>query len=264
MAATKAKGLAIVTGASSGIGHELAKLLARDGYPLLLVARSRDKLETISQALSEQYRVQVTPLPVDLATPHAAQQIAEFLESDGRSIDVLINNAGLGTFGLFHEQPIDKILNLLAVNIVALTELSRRLLPRMIDQGHGRIMNVASTAAFQPGPLMAAYYASKAYVLHFSEAIAEELRGTGVTVTALCPGPTTTGFEESAEMQGSKLFSSSRVMTAEQVAEIGYRGMQAGRAVVIPGFMNRFLAWATRLPPRSWLPKIARRAQEKA
>ena len=263
MAADRTNGLALVTGASGGIGLELAKLLAADGFDLILVARNREKLEAIVHEFAETYHVKVTALTKDLAKPQAVSEIVQAVEDNGRSIDVLINNAGLGLFGLFHEQPLDKLLEMLQVNVVSLTELTRQLLPRMVEQGCGRVLNVASTAAFQPGPLMAVYYASKAYVLHFSEAIGEELRGTGITVTALCPGPTATGFEKSAAMEGSKLFSGGRVMTAEQVARIGYSAMWDGRAVVIPGFTNRFLAWATRLPPRSWLPKLARWGQEK-
>jgi short-subunit dehydrogenase len=255
--------LALVTGASGGIGLELAKLLAADGFDVALVARNQQKLESISREFHERFSVQPIVIVADLAKPDAAAEIARRLEYDSRPIEVLINNAGVGTFGPFHEQPLEKILELLQINIVSLTELTRRLLPRFVAHGDGHVMNVASTAAFQPGPLMAVYYASKVYVLHLSEAIGEELSNTNIKVTALCPGPTSTEFEQRADMQGSKLFSSHRVMTAEQVARIGYRGMWQGKAVVIPGFTNRFLAWATRLPPRSWLPKFARWAQEK-
>ena len=264
MADKPQKGIGVVTGASGGIGYELAKLLAADGHDLVLVARSEFKLQEIAREFSANYRIAVTSLVQDLAKPQAVGEIVRALEDGGRPIEVLINNAGVGTFGLFQEQPLGKILELLQINIVSLTELTHRLLPRMIEQGHGRVMNVASTAAFQPGPLMAVYYASKAYVLHFSEAIGEELRDSRITVTALCPGPTASGFEQSAQMQGSKLFTGRRVMSAEKVARIGYSAMWDGQAVVIPGFTNRFLAWATRLPPRSWLPKLARWAQEKS
>jgi short-subunit dehydrogenase len=257
------KGLAIVTGASGGIGYELAKLLAADGYPLMIVARSREKLESLARGLSELHRVQVTPLVGDLSLPLSARELARTVLADDRPIEVLINNAGVGLYGPFVEQPMGKVLELLQLNIASLTELTHELLPRMIEQRRGRIMNVSSTAAFQPGPLMAVYYASKAYVLHFSEAIGNELRGTGVTVTALCPGPTATGFEEQAQMRESKLFASRRLMSAEAVASYGYDALWDGRSVAIPGFTNRLLAWATRLPPRSWLTAIARRGQEK-
>ena len=263
MAEARAKRLAVVTGASGGIGYELVRLLALDGYDLLLAARSGDKLNSIAADFQAKHQVQVTPVVVDLSQPHAAATIVDALDRIGPAFDVLINNAGIGAFGLFQEQPLDRILQLLHINVVALTELTRQLLPRMVAAGHGHLMNVASTAAFQPGPLMAVYYASKAYVLHLSEALGEELRDTGISVTALCPGPTKTGFEDDANMQGSKLFKSGRVMTAEQVAKIGYQGMWDRRAIVIPGFTNQFLACATRLPPRPWLAKIARRSQEK-
>ena len=258
-----AKKLAVVTGASGGIGYELARLLAEDGYDLLLAARSGDRLNSIAADFQAKHHVQVTPVVVDLSQPHTATAIEKSLDRIGPTVDVLINNAGIGAFGLFHEQPLDRILDIVQINIVALTELTRLLLPRMAA-GRGHLMNVASTAAFQPGPLMSVYYASKAYVLHLSEALGKELRESGISVTALCPGPTRTGFEEDADMHGSKLFKSGRVMSAEQVARIGYQGMWDRRAIVIPGFLNQFLAWSTRLPPRPWLAKIARWSQEKS
>jgi uncharacterized protein len=264
MAEARANKLAVVTGASGGIGYELARLLATDGYDLLLAARSGDRLNSIAADFQAKHHVQVTPVVVDLSQPHTATAIEKSLDRIGPTVDVLINNAGIGAFGRFHEQPLDRILDILQINIVALTELTRLLLPRMVAAGRGHVMNVASTAAFQPGPLMAVYYASKAYVLHLSEALVEELRESGISVTALCPGPTKTGFEESADMRDSKLFKSGRVMTAEQVAQVGYQGMWDRRPVVIPGFTNQFLAWATRLPPRPWLAKIARWSQEKS
>ena len=264
MAEARVKKLAVVTGATGGIGYELARLLAADGYDLLLAARSSDKLSSIAAEFEAKHQVQVTPVVVDLSQPHAATTIEETLDHIGQPVHVLINNAGIGAFGRFHEQPLGRILEILQINIVALTELTRLLLPRMVAAGRGHLMNVASTAAFQPGPLMAVYYASKAYVLHLSEALVEELRESGISVTALCPGPTKTGFEESADMHDSKLFKSGRVMTAEQVAQIGYQAMWDHRPVVIPGFTNQFLAWATRLPPRPWLAKIARWSQEKS
>lgn len=254
--------LALVTGASGGIGYELAKLLAADGYSVLLVARSSERLQQIAEELSKAYRIQATPIVADLSDANAAREIAEVVERLGRPLDVLINNAGVGTYGFFDQQPLDRILGLLQINVTSLTELTRRLLPSMLAEGRGYVMNVASTAAFQPGPLMSIYYASKAYVLHLSEAIAEEVRDKGVIVCAFCPGPTATGFEKNADMENSKLFSGRHVMSAERAAKIGYRGLWDGKAVVIPGFTNRFLAWATRLPPRSWLPKIARKLQE--
>lgn len=262
MGSERSSRLAVVTGASGGLGLELARLLAADGYAVMLVARSAQKLQQVAEELSQQFSVDAIPVVADLTLPGAAQAVAAAAASDGRPLDVLINNAGVGTYGPFVEQPLDRILALLQLNMIALTELSHRLLPLMLTKQRGYVMNVSSTAAFQPGPLMAVYYASKAYVLHLSEAIGEELRSQGIVVSAFCPGPTATGFEASAQMEGSKLFAAHRVMSAEHAAKIGYRGMWDGKAVVIPGFTNRFFAWATRLPPRSWLPKVARWMQE--
>lgn len=258
------KPVALVAGASSGLGYEFAKLLAADGYDLVLVARSREKLAALAHALEEKHKVTATPLVCDLSQVQAAEEIAQVLEADNRPLRVVINNAGFGLWGNYWEQPIEQLQSLLQVNVVALAMLTRRLLPLMLPHKKGRIMNVASTAAFQPGPLLAAYFASKAFVLHLSEAIDDELRGTGITVTAFCPGPTETGFSDAAQMAESRLFKSNRVMAADVVARIGYRDMQAGKRLSIPGFTNKFLAWATRLPPRNWLPRIARAMQEKA
>jgi short-subunit dehydrogenase len=177
-------------------------------------------------------------------------------------VDVLVNNAGFGLNGRFAETDLDRELAMIQVNIAALTHLTKLFLKPMVERGRGRILNVASTAAFQPGPLMAVYYASKAYVLSFSEAIAEELGGTGVTVTALCPGPTATGFAEAAEMTNSRLFKLKKPMTSMDVAKAGYRAMQRGKRIVVTGAMNKLLAQSVRISPRALVTKVTRTLQE--
>jgi uncharacterized protein len=247
---------ALITGASSGIGLELARVFARERYDLVLVARNQKRLEEIALELKAT-RVQV--LSKDLSRAEAPHEI---LAAVPRT-DVLVNNAGFGVYGKFLETPLDDELNMLQVNMAALVALTKLYLPGMVAAGSGKIMNVASTAAFQAGPLMAVYYATKAFVLSFSEAIANELRGTGVTVTALCPGPTATGFQERGKMEDSGLVKGKKVMDARTVAEIGYRGLMVGQTVVIPGFRNLALAFSVRFAPRAMAAEIARRLQEK-
>jgi uncharacterized protein len=252
---------ALVTGASGGIGEELARLFAADGHDLVLVARSRDKLARLAEELKGKHGVEARVLAADLARPESPREIFE--ELDGGAVDALVNNAGFGSYGLFAETDLKSELDLLQVNVVALTHLTKLFLPGMIARRRGYVMNVASTAAFQPGPLMTVYYASKAYVLSFSEALANECEGTGVVVSALCPGPTETGFVAAAPgMNESKLFDRA-VMDARTVATEGYRGMLAGKAVVIPGFRNNFLARSIGFFPRGLVTKVVRGIQEK-
>ena len=198
--------LALVTGASGGIGFELARILARNGYDLVLVARSAEKLASVAEGLQRDHGIDVRVIVKDLAIPGAAAEIHEVLAADGLAVDILVNNAGVGLSGKFAEIGFDAEIGMLRLNVESPTVLTRLLLPSMLERGSGRILNVASTAAFQPGPLMAVYYASKAYVLSLSEAIANEVARTGVTVTALCPGPTVTGFASHAGTEQSRLF----------------------------------------------------------
>ena len=249
---------ALITGASGGIGLDLARLLAADKYNLILVARNADKLGQIAVELRDKHKIQAVAVPIDLADPAAPEELFHLLEERGIGIDVLINNAGFGTHGLFADSDPVAELQMIQVNIVALVHLTRLLLPGMIANQRGRIMNVASTAAFQPGPFMAGYYASKAFVLSFSEAIASELQGSGVTVTALCPGPTDTGFQKRAGVEDSPLFKWN-TMNSVDVARIGYQGMLKGKRVVITGFKNKTLAFATRFAPRNLVTSIARK-----
>lgn len=251
---------ALVTGASGGIGLALARKLAHEGWDLALVARSREKLE----AVADELRAGGTDVAVfqsDLSTVDAPAKLVSAIEEAGLQIAMLVNNAGFATFGLFADLPLDREVALVNLNVGAVVQLSRLLLPQMISRGGGYILNVASTASFQPGPLMADYYASKAYVLHFSEALANELAGSGVTVTALCPGPTESGFQERANMEKSKLLKNG-MMSAERVAELGYRGLTKGRTVVVPGFRNKLLSKSYRFVPRSLVAKVVRAMQE--
>ncbi len=253
---TGEKGLVVVTGASGGIGYELARLFARDGWPLLLAARSGDKLTAFAQELTAAHNVPVAVCVVDLAAPGAADQLFEAARRQGRPVGVLVNNAGFGDYGPFVKADLANVLQILQVNIVVLTHLTRLFLPGMVGRNEGRVMNVASTAAFQPGPLMAVYYASKAYVLHFSEALDAELRKTKVRVSAFCPGPTATGFEARAGLEASKLFTGRNVMNARRAAEAGYRGLMRGRRVVVPGFWNNLLVLSVRFFPRRWITRV--------
>jgi len=251
---------ALITGASNGIGLELAKLFARDQYDLVLVARSEDKLRELAAGMERTHGISALVIAKDLSDTAAPAEVYEQIKAAGIRIDVLVNNAGYGSFGLFAETDLDFELKMIRLNIESLTHLSKLYVRDMIAQKSGRILNVASTASFQPGPLMAVYYASKAYVLSFSEALANELEGTGVTVTALCPGATASGFQEMANMQNSKLVQGA-IMDAKTVAEIGYRGLFDGRTVVIPGLTNRVMAGSVRFVPRKLITKIVRSIQ---
>lgn len=254
---------ALVTGASGGIGYELAQLLARDGYELILAARSIDKLSEIKADFESRYGVAVTAVKSDLSKPHAAKSLMDSVE--GRDIDVLINNAGFGDFGEFWDCDIDKQTDMLNLNIIALTELTHAALPYMRKAGGGMILNVASLGAFQPGPLMSVYYASKAYVLSFSEALHKEMKKSraGIKVSALCPGPTKTNFAEAAELGMSGLFVNLNVASAAGVARYGYKSLKKNKAVAIPGLSNKLAAFAVRLMPRSAVRAFVYRLQKK-
>ncbi len=255
---------ALVTGASGGIGYEFAKLLAQDGYNLILVARSKDTLLKQAADFKQKHSVEVRAIAKDLAQASSPQEVFDEVKSAGSNVNVLINNAGFATYGHFVELNLTKELEMMQVNIVTLTHLTRLFLPDMVERRSGKILNVASTAAFQPGPLMAVYYASKAFVLSFSEAIANELEGTGVSVTALCPGPTESGFQQRAAMEDSKLVNGKKIMSAETVAKAGYEAMLKGKTMIVPGLMNNLMAQSVRFTPRKMTTKIVRDMQESA
>jgi hypothetical protein len=256
MATTRA--LALVTGASAGIGRELARILAREGHDLVLVARREPELTALAAELKERYGADGRVITADLSKARAAQTLVKELGPSAQ-VDVLVNNAGFGGHGAFHERERDAEMRQIAVNITALTDLTRLLLPGMVERHRGRILNVASTAAFQPGPFMAVYYATKAYVLSFSQALAEELSGTGVTVTTLCPGVTETEFQRVAGVEDVPLTKGPLSMSAESVAEAAFKGMTRGKLLVIPGVHNKVGAQATRLAPRRVMLKVVRR-----
>jgi uncharacterized protein len=255
--------VALITGASSGIGLELARLFARDGHDLMLVARRHDRLQALADELTDRYEVQVTVIAADLADPSAPAEIARRVAAAGLEVEFLVNNAGYGLAGEFIRTDAATELRMIQVNIAALTHLSKLFLPRMVAEHQGRIMNVASTAGFVPGPIMAVYYATKAYVISFSLALAEELRQSGVTVTVLCPGATRTEFQERAGIHlDVRLFRGPWVADAASVARAGYQGMLRGKRLVVPGVFNKIMVAATRLASRALLAKVARRVQE--
>ncbi len=251
------KPLALVTGASGGIGEEIAKQLANK-YRLVLVARSQDKLEALAKEIGG-----AEVIALDLAMPNATQQLMMQLEQRKLSIEVLVNNAGFADYGEFHLADPAKLEQMVLLNIHTLTMLTRALLPSMVAAKRGKVLNVASTAAFMPGPLMAVYYASKAYVLSFGEALDEELRGTGVSVTTLCPGPVKTGFQDRAAMNDSKLLQNpmNPMMTSQEVAIQAVAALEKKARVVIPGLMNQILAVVPRLMPRAFVPSMVKNAQ---
>lgn len=251
---------ALIAGASSGIGEELARLFAKDRSNLVLVARRREKLDQLATELRRDHGVQVEVLSKDLTDAAAPQAVFDEVATKGISVDVLVNNAGFGIVGPVADLPAQKQIDTIQVNVMALTHLTRLLLPGMVQRGHGGILNVGSTAGFQPGPLMAVYYATEAYVLSFTEALAEELAGTAIEVTCLAPGATATGFAATASMENSLLFKLG-AMNVRTVAAAGYRDFRRGKVIIIPGFKNKLGAFAVRFAPRSLVRKLTKRLQ---
>jgi short-subunit dehydrogenase len=252
----------LITGASSGIGLELAKLFAHDRHNLVLVARDSQKLEQISSELKLQCGISVRCIPLDLTAPDASQALFDEVRQAGIAVNILVNNAGAGKFGEFKSIPAEESLSQIQLNVTALTHLTKLFLAPMLERRSGKIMNVASTAAFQPGPLMAVYYASKAFVLSFSEALANELDGTGVTVTCFCPGATDTNFQKRANMEDSRLFKQLGAMNVKTVARDGYRGLMKNKPLVISGFRNWLVAESVRFAPRNLVTAVSRWVQE--
>jgi uncharacterized protein len=242
---------ALVTGASGGIGLEIARVLAPE-HDLVLVARSAAKLEALAAELGG-----ARVIAADLSDAAAVGKIA----AEVPDVDVLVNNAGVGDFGPFAEADVDRTLAMIQLNVTALTALTRQYLPGMLARGSGQILNLASTASFQPGPLMAVYYATKSYVLSFTEAIAEEVRGSGVKVTALCPGPTSSGFQAAADMELSPLVANRKLPSAAEVAAYGVKAMEHGDVVAVPGLMNKVMAGSVRFTPRPVIRRLVRKLQ---
>ncbi|GMT49181.1 MAG: short-chain dehydrogenase [bacterium] len=245
---------ALITGASGGIGLDLAHLMAHDGLNLVVIARRQAKLEELKSELEKNHSIQVKVLVKDLSEPESPKEIHSELVKENISIDILVNNAGFGSCGPFYKSDLEKELDMIQVNITSLVHLSRLFIEPMVKKGGGKVLNVASSAAFQPGPGMANYFAGKAYVLHFSEALRNELIGTGVTVTCLCPGPTQTEFFKNARMGDSGL--ASRKMDSLKVAEIGYNALKKGKTVIIPSMVNKLMTFTVRMAPRKMVAKI--------
>lgn len=254
--------LAFITGASTGLGREFARLCARDGYDLVLIARSLPQLEELALEIRQSTNRAVRVFEKDLSIPDAAREVFDELTSAGLKVELLINNAGFGLVGRFWELDEDQQMQMIQLNVGALTHLTRLFLPQFVQRRGGQILNVASTAAFQAGPLMAVYYATKAYVVSFSEALHNEARDYGVTVTALCPGPTKTEFDKRAGGTNTKLFKGKNVMDASSVAQIGLAALRARKPLVVAGPINAVTAFLTRFAPRQFAASIARRLQE--
>ena len=248
----------LITGASTGIGYELAKLFARDNYNLILVARSKEKLEKLAEELTAKYNCLVTVIKKDLSNENSAMELFQEVSSTGFEVDVLVNNAGVGSCGLFHETNLEKDIEIINVNITSLTVLTKLFSEKMVKKGGGKILNVASTGAYTPGPYIATYYATKAYVLSLSEALSNELKDFGVTVTVLCPGATRTEFANRAGRLDAK-----NAMSPKFVAEIAYKGLLKNKRVVIPGGINKVAVGITKILPRKLSANYIGKMQKK-
>lgn len=253
----------LITGATGGIGYELAKIFANEKYNLVIVARNKEHLIHIKENLERKHKIRVFIIAKDLTEKDASDEIFNTVTHHNIDINILVNNAGFGDFGEFCNAEWQKQYEMIQVNIVAMIHMTKLFLKPMIEKGTGKILNTASIAAFQPGPLMSVYYASKAFVLSFSEALSKELINTGVTVTALCPGPTKTGFEEKASLSQSKLFKTLKVADSYAVAKFGYKELMKGTPVAVHGMLNKLLVIGSRIAPRSLVREIVYRLQSK-
>jgi len=253
---------ALITGSSGGIGYELAKIHAMNGDNLVLIALDKIRLDEIKKDIEEKFKVKVYTIEKDLTSAGAVSEVYDDVRQQMISVDYLINNAGFGDFGHFAESDWNKQERMINLNITALAHLTRLFLPEMIKKERGRILNIASTASFQPGPTMSVYFATKAFVLSFSEAVGNEVRDKGITVTALCPGSTETGFH-AVVMGDSNLLKERKKSSPEEVAAFGYRSMMQGKAVAIHGFKNKVMASLVRFFPRALVVNVTRRIQEK-
>ena len=252
----------LVTGASSGIGCHLAHVFAENGYDLVLVARSEQRLRALAEELSGSHPVEAHVLPADLSDPKAPEEIFAWFEKRTLPLHALVNNAGFTTYGEFSFADLERSLAMIRVNVLSVVHLTRLFLSQMLTHGEGAVLNVSSTAAFLPGPFMAVYYATKSFVLSFSESLAAECRGTGVRVAALCPGVTKTRFQERGDMEESRLLDLITPANARRVAEKGFAGLQKGRRVIIPGFGNRLVPLLARIMPRRLMSGTMRMVQE--
>lgn len=250
---------ALVTGASTGLGKEFCELFAKDNINLIIVSRNKEKLDELASSLKVKFKIQVEVCAFDLSIQSNVEEVVKFISAKNIPIDYLVNNAGMGVYGKFTETNWNQEHQMMELNMISLAHLMKSIIPMMVKNKKGKILNVASTAAFQPGPLMSIYFASKAFVLSLSEALNEELKNTGVTITTLCPGPTETEFFKSAKMESLK-FADTRsrlMMTSKEVAEIGYKSLMSSERVVVAGIINKITAFSTRFLPRPLLAKIA-------
>lgn len=257
------KNTALITGASGGIGLALAREHAAKGGDLVLVSRDKNKLDEIKNSMEKEFGVSIYTIVKDLSVTDSAREVYEEVAKQNIQVEILINDAGFGDYGFFTETEWEKEAQMINLNIVTLTLFTKLYLVEMVKRGSGKIMNVASTAAFQPGPLMAVYYATKTYVLNFSEAINNEVKGSGVTVTTLCPGPTQTGFAKAADSLNNPIFKDRKLPTPKDVAHYGYSSMMRGKAVAIHGFKNYLLTLTAKLLPRALIVLAVRQAQDK-
>lgn len=258
----------LITGASSGIGLELAKIYGREGYNLILAARRKERLELLKREILDNISssLEITIIEKDLGKAGASLELFRQIKDEGLKVDILINNAGTGIYGKFSEfsnEDMERNRKMTALNIDAVVELTKLYLDEFLKRKEGAILNVASVAAFLPGPMMANYYAGKAYVLSFTEAVREEVRGTGIRIGTLCPGPTATEFEKSSNADMGGLFSSLKVMTAGKVAEIAYRDFRRGKNIIVPGFLNKLAVFMVRFLPRRLMTVISGKIQRK-
>lgn len=253
----KSNPVVLITGASGGIGKALSEEFAKDGYDLILAARSIDKMQAHAADLQQRFNIQVTAIGADLESPKGAEQLHAEIKKSDKVLTALVNNAGYGVFGEFKDSALASELAMMQLNMNTVVALTKLFLPDLLAT-RGKILNIASTAAFQPGPYMAVYCATKSFVLSFSEAIASELEGTGVTVTALCPGPTASGFQDKAELGSSGLIKGKKLPASQEVAAMGYRAMQRGQRVYIPGVVNWVMAQSMRLTPRNLATKVVK------
>ncbi len=249
---------ALVTGASSGIGYEISKILAQAGHDLVLVARREDNLHQLARYLEREYEVQTTTIAEDLTDIEAPQRIYDKLKQENIPVDILVNNAGVGSWGPFTATPVEKELAMIQLNVLALCHLTRLFSVDMVKRGLGKILNISSVSAFMPGPYMAVYHASKAFVLSFSEALRCELKGTGVSVTVVCPGPTSSEFHQVAGTVDMSLLKHWTMPGSAAIARFAVKAMNKRKAVAIPGTLNRLLTLLPRLLPRSWVRFFAK------
>ncbi|MFC1722382.1 SDR family NAD(P)-dependent oxidoreductase [Patescibacteria group bacterium] len=255
------KNYSLITGASSGIGEQFSWVFAENGHDLILVARGKEKLTELKKNIQNKHKVKVEVFDLDLTSMENCKNLYEETKKKSIFVDILVNNAGFGNYGYFHETDLEKEVNMINLNVTALTTLTKLYLKDMVEKGEGKILNVASVAAFFPGPLMAVYYATKSYVLGFSEALSEELADKGVTVCILCPGPVKTGFQDTAQLGNAK-FLKFPTPCAREVAEYGYTSLRDGKVVAVHGTINKIQSELPRFFPRNWVSKVVKKVSQ--